>query len=120
MAVAKVKLPAAKSADWIFVSRCLYIPQRAIGNASYSIDISNQYLRGVGGLGQCTTLLLVRLNIFTCLIHLIKKFPPFMDPEGSKPLHKNSSLSQINPLHVLTPNFFQIYFNIILPSTSQK
>jgi hypothetical protein len=63
MAVAKVRLPAAKGADWILVSRCMYIPQRATGHVSYSTDISNQYLQGVGGLRHCTLVKNSRLYV---------------------------------------------------------
>jgi len=57
---------------------------------------------------------------------LAKKSPYFMRPEGSLPCTKSLSLddilSQLNPVHSLTPYFCDIHFITDLPSkyTSQK
>jgi len=43
-----------------------------------------------------------------------------MEPEGSYHIHNSLPLvlifSQFNTLHILTPYFFKIHFNIILPT----
>jgi hypothetical protein len=47
--------------------------------------------------------------------------PPFIEVEGSYPLHKslplNPILSWINLVYIFTPSVFKIHFNIILPKT---
>jgi len=45
---------------------------------------------------------------------LVKKFPPFMEPE-SPPLAL--VLSHMHPVHTFSPHFRKVQFNIILPST---
>jgi hypothetical protein len=46
-----------------------------------------------------------------------------MEPEDQFCVHKNPILSpilsQLNPVHTLTPCFFNVHFNIILPSRSK-
>lgn len=48
--------------------------------------------------------------------------PRFVEPEGSLSCSQEPQiriLRQMNPGHILTPNLFEIHFNIFLPSTSR-
>jgi hypothetical protein len=50
----------------------------------------------------------------------VKKFPTFMEPKHTSPIHNSlllyPILSQLNPVHTFTPYFFKIYINIFLTS----
>jgi hypothetical protein len=59
--------------------------------------------------------------IVAYLIYIYINSSSLLETEGSLPYSQKPSmdriLSQLNPIHILTPYFFKIYFSIILPST---
>jgi hypothetical protein len=48
---------------------------------------------------------------------LVENFLAFYETRNLVTVFKNPILSQINSVHILTPSFYNIQFNIILPST---
>jgi hypothetical protein len=58
----------------------------------------------------------------TIVIQLVKKVPTFYETKGfiinlTTVLLLNSVLRQLKPVHILTPYYFKIHFNITLSST---
>lgn len=67
---------------------------------------------------QCCSTVDCLLELLCAIIHMVKKFPKFMEPKGSDNIKKSVKgpiLGQINSVNTFTHYLSKTEFNIILP-----